>query len=113
MFLRDFVKFGLDRHFSYVCYHSLTYLRPFFGEVDGALSRTQMLTKHSPDLVNILRSHTDSRYGVSTDLRFVNKHPVGLTLIPLVHSGDPRLTTTSPHSMQETQPSTSVPVRAA
>ncbi len=113
MFLRDFVKFSLDRHLSYVCYHGLTYFRPLFSEVDGALSRTQMLTKHSPDLVNILRSHIDSRYGVSTDLRFVNKHPVGLTLIPLVHSGDPRLTTTSPHSMQETQPSTSVPVRAA
>ena len=113
MSLRDFVKFSLDRHLSYVCYHGLTYFRPLFSEVDGALSRTQMLTKHSPDLVNILRSHIDSRYGVSTDLRFVNKHPVGLTLIPLVHSGDPRLTTTSPHSMQETQPSTSVPVRAA
>ena len=113
MFLRDFVKFSLDRHLSYVCYHGLTYFRPLFSEVDGALSRTQMLTKHSPDLVNILRSHIDSRYGVSTDLRFVNKHPVGQTLIPLVHSGDPRLTTTSPHSMQETQPSTSVPVRAA
>lgn len=113
MFLRDFVKFSLDRHLSYVCYHGLTYFRPLFSEVDGALSRTQMLTKHSPDLVNILRSHIDSRYGVSTDLRFVNKHPVGLALIPLVHSGDPRLTTTSPHSMQETQPSTSVPVRAA
>ena len=113
MFLRDFVKFSLDRHLSYVCYHGLTYFRPLFSEVDGALSRTQMLTKHSPDLVNILRSHIDSRYGVSTDLRFVNKHPVGLTLIPLVHSGDPRLTTTSPHSMQETQPSTSVPVKAA
>ena len=113
MFLRDFVKFSLDRHLSYVCYHGLTYFRPLFSEVDGALSRTQMLTKHSPDLVNILRSHIGSRYGVSTDLRFVNKHPVGLTLIPLVHSGDPRLTTTSPHSMQETQPSTSVPVRAA
>ena len=62
MFLRDFVKLGLDRHLSYVCYHSLTYLRPFFGEVDGALSRTQMLTKHSPDLMNILRSYIDSRY---------------------------------------------------
>ena len=113
MFLRDFVKFGLDRHFSYVCYHSLTYLRPFFGEVDGTLSRTQMLTKYSPDLVNILRSYINSRYRVSTDLRFVNKHPVRLTLILPVHSYDPRLTTTSPHSMQETQPSTSVPVRAA
>jgi|GEM_PF-4387130 hypothetical protein len=86
MFLRDFVKFGLDRHFSYVCYHSLTYLRPFFGEVDGTLSRTQMLTKYSPDLVNILRSYINSRYRVSTDLRFVNKHPVRLTLIPPVHS---------------------------
>ena len=86
MFLRDFVKFSLDRHLSYVCYHGLTYFRPLFSEVDGALSRTQMLTKHSPDLVNILRSHIDSRYGVSTDLRFVNKHPVRLTLIPPVHS---------------------------
>jgi hypothetical protein len=86
MFLRDFVKFGLDRHLSYVCYHSLTYLRPFFGEVDGTLSRTQMLTKYSPDLVNILRSYINSRYRVSTDLRFVNKHPVRLTLIPPVHS---------------------------
>ena len=86
MFLRDFVKFGLDRHFSYVCYHSLTYLRPFFGEVDGTLSRTQMLTKYSPELVNILRSYINSRYRVSTDLRFVNKHPVRLTLIPPVHS---------------------------
>ena len=62
MFLRDFVKLGLDRHLSYVCYHSLTYFRPLFSEVDGALSRTQMLTKHSPDLVNILRSYIDSRY---------------------------------------------------
>ena len=62
MFLRDFVKFSLDRHLSYVCYHSLTYFRPLFSEVDGALSRTQMLTKHSPDLVNILRSYIDSRY---------------------------------------------------
>lgn len=113
MFLRDFVKFSLDRHLSYVCYHGLTYFRPLFSEVDGALSRTQMLTKHSPDLVNILRSHIDSRYGVSTDLRFVNKHPVRLTRIPTVHTRKPRLTTTSPHSMQETQPSTSVPVRAA
>ena len=86
MFLRDFVKFGLDRHLSYDCYHSLTYLRPFFGEVDGTLSRTQMLTKYSPDLVNILRSYINSRYRVSTDLRFVNKHPVRLTLIPPVHS---------------------------
>ena len=86
MFLRDFVKFGLDRHFSYVCYHSLTYLRPFFGEVDGTLSRTQMLTKYSPDLVNILRSYINSRYRVSTDLRFVNKLPVRLTLILPVHS---------------------------
>ena len=86
MFLRDVVKFGLDRHLSYVCYHSLTYLRPFFGEVDGTLSRTQMLTKYSPDLVNILRSYINSRYRVSTDLRFVNKHPVRLTLIPPVHS---------------------------
>lgn len=86
MFLRDFVKFGLDRHLSYVCYHSLTYLRPFFGEVDGTLSRTQMLTKYSPDLVNILRSYIHSRYRVSTDLRFVNKHPVRLTLISPIHS---------------------------
>jgi len=62
MLLRDFVKFGLDRHLSYVCYHSLTYFRPLFGEVDGALPRTQMLTKHSPDLVNILWSYVDSRY---------------------------------------------------
>ncbi len=37
MFLRDFVKFSLDRHLSYVCYHGLTYFRPLFGEVDGAL----------------------------------------------------------------------------
>jgi len=62
MFLRDFVKFSLDRHLNYVCYHGLTYFRPLFSEVDGALSRTQMLTKHSPDLVNILRSYIDSRY---------------------------------------------------
>jgi len=86
MFLRDFVKFSLDRHLSYVCYHGLTYFRPLFVEVDGALSRTQMLTKYSPDLVNILRSYINSRYRVSTDLRFVNKHPVRLTLIPPVHS---------------------------
>ena len=86
MFLRDFVKFSLDRHLSYVCYHGLTYFRPLFSEVDGALSRTQMLTKYSPDLVNILRSYINSRYRVSTDLRFVNKHPVRLTLIPPVHS---------------------------
>lgn len=37
MFLRDFVKFSLDRHLSYVCYHGLTYFRPLFSEVDGAL----------------------------------------------------------------------------
>lgn len=107
------VHLNSDRHLRDRTKNHLPPLIALLREMDRALACYQISLKTPPDVMHVSRPYVDGSHRVAFDLRLVDEYPIGARQVSNTRATRLESALRRSHSMQDTQPATSVPSSAA